>query len=276
VFRSLLSQLVDAAEPAAAKTCRASALGLAAACCLAPGIAHAGPPYVTDDPEPVELHHFELYLATQGGYDRDNNLAFTAPHLEANYGAAPDLQLHLIAPLQYAHPSGAPAAYGYGDTEVGVKFRFVREGDVLPQVGVFPLLELPTGDSARGLGTGQTQAFLPLWLQKSFGPWLSYGGGGYWINPGSGNRNWWFVGWHLEVKLGAISPGFEIFHETSAHEGEAGEMRFNLGTVIDLSDLHHLMLSAGRTLEAGAPAFQWYLAYQLTIGPAESKASATP
>jgi hypothetical protein len=185
---------------------RALALTLAAACCLVPTTARSGPPYVTDDPEPVEYHHLEAYLATQGGYDRHGNLSFSAPHVEVNYGAVPDLQLHLIAPLQYARPAGGPAAYGYGDTELGAKFRFVHEGDVVPQVGTFPLLELPTGDSERGLGAGRLQAFLPLWLQKSIGPLLTYGGGGYWINPGPGNHDWLFVGFHLEAKLGRVSP----------------------------------------------------------------------
>jgi hypothetical protein len=42
---------------------------------------------------------------------------------------------------------------------------------------------VPTGNAERGLGTGHTHGFMPLWLQKSFGKWLTYGGG-YWINPG--------------------------------------------------------------------------------------------
>jgi len=248
---------------------RGLVLSLATVTLAVPSITPAGPPYVTDDPEPVEFHHFELYLASQGGYDRDHNIAFTAPHLEVNYGVVPDLQLHLVAPLQYVHPSGGTVAYGIGDVELGTKFRFIHESAVAPQVGVFPLVELPTGDSTSGLGTGQTQVFLPLWIQKGFGPFLSYGGGGYWINPGAGNRNWWFIGWHLEVRLGPVSPGLEVFHQTSQHEGESGETRFNLGAVLDLSDLHHILASAGRTLETGQPAFQWYLAYQLTFGLAE-------
>ncbi len=247
---------------------RALRSGLVAAFCLVPASAQAGPPYVTDDPEPVELHHWEFYLATQGGYDRDRNLAFTAPHVEVNYGVLPDLQLHLIAPMQYARPVGGPAAYGYGDTELGAKLRLVHEGELVPQVGTFPLVELPTGDSARGLGAGRTQVLLPLWLQKSVGPLLAYGGGGYWINPGPGNHNWLFTGFHLEAKLGPVAPGFEIFHGTSRHEGEPGETRFNLGAVIDVSEEHHVLVSAGRALGAGMPAFQWYLAYQLTVGPA--------
>jgi hypothetical protein len=33
---------------------------------LFPGSATAGPPYRTDDPEPVELHHWEFYTFTTG------------------------------------------------------------------------------------------------------------------------------------------------------------------------------------------------------------------
>lgn len=67
----------------------------------------------------------------------------------------------------YVTPGGA---FGVGDVEVGAKYRFVRETARRPQVGVFPMLELPTGDASRGLGNGQLCARLPVWLQKSAGP----------------------------------------------------------------------------------------------------------
>jgi len=57
----------------------------------------AGPPFVTDDPEPVELHHWEIYLATQQYHNADG-WSGTSPHLEINYGVLPDVQLHIIAP----------------------------------------------------------------------------------------------------------------------------------------------------------------------------------
>jgi hypothetical protein len=79
--------------------------------------ASAGPPYVTDDPEPVELRHWELYLASQSFHDRDGWTG-TAPHIEVNYGAVPDVQLHVIAPLAYAAPAQGKASLGYGDTEL--------------------------------------------------------------------------------------------------------------------------------------------------------------
>jgi len=46
-------------------------LTLGIACVLVPAAAHAGPPYVTDDPEPVECLHWGFYLATQNEFTPD-------------------------------------------------------------------------------------------------------------------------------------------------------------------------------------------------------------
>jgi len=236
---------------------------------LAPSLAVAGPPYVTDDPEPVEYRYWEIYLATQDVAGPGGDWSGTLPHVEVNYGVLPGVQLHLIAPLVYDRPAGGPMQYGYGDTELGVKWRFVDEGEWIPMIGVFPLLELPTGNAGRGLGTGQVQAFLPLWLQKSFGPWTTYGGGGFWINPGEGNRNFWFVGWQAQRRLGDhLTVGAEIFYTSPRHVDEGGEVRFDVGAVVDLSDIHHLLASGGTRI--GAPfSGQFYLAWQVTFGPGE-------
>ena len=72
---------------------------------FAPGTALAGPPFLTDDPEPVEYKHWEIYLASQYKHDRDQESA-TFPHVEINYGLIPNVQIHLIAPMQYVKPEG--------------------------------------------------------------------------------------------------------------------------------------------------------------------------
>ena len=109
--------------------------------------AHAGPPFVTDDPEPVDYKHWEIYLSTQQYHNADG-WSGTAPHLEINYGVVPDVQLHVIAPLSYDRPVGGRTNYGYGDTELGVKYRFVHETDTCPMIGIFPFIELPSGGCA--------------------------------------------------------------------------------------------------------------------------------
>ncbi len=221
---------------------------------------------MTDDPEPVDYQHWEVYLASQLAHD-SGGWSGTAPHIEINYGVVPNVQLHVIAPAIVDAPTHGRTRYGYGDTELGTKVRFVQETTWRPQVGVFPLLEVPTGDHRRGLGSGHTKAFLPLWLQKSFGPWTTYGGGGYWLNPGKGNRDGAFVGWQIQRQaLSNLNVGAEVFHQTPQEEGGEPETRFNIGCVFDFSETHHLLLSAGRGLQ-GPNEAQLYLAYQLTFGP---------
>ena len=226
--------------------------------------AHAGPPYTTDDPEPVEHLHWEFYLATQDAITPEGATG-TAPHVEVNVGAAPNLQLHLIAQMSYASPARGPTTYGPGDVELGAKLRFVQEGKWVPMVGTFPLVELPLGSSSRGLGTGHAQVFLPIWLQKSLGAWTTYGGGGLWVNPGPGNLNYGFVGLVVQRRLSKLAtPGAEVFYTSADHTGGGGNLRFNLGLVLDFNDENHLLLSAGRSI-AGDSRFQGYLAYQLTL-----------
>ena len=109
---------------------------------------------------------------------------------------------------------------GYGDTELGAKYRFVQQTDCIPEIGTFPLLELPTADQSRGLGDAHPQLYLPIWMQKDFGKWTTYGGGGYWINPGTYNQNWWYMGWYVGWLVqrqitDRFALGTEVFHETA-------------------------------------------------------------
>jgi len=224
----------------------------------------AGPPFFTDDPEPVEYKHWEVYLASQYSRTADDRSG-TAPHVEVNFGAFPNLQLHVIAPAAFDRPPGGPAAYGYGDTELGAKYRFIQETGLRPQVGTFILVEAPTGDADRSLGNGKTQVFLPLWLQKSWGPWTTYGGGGYWINPGEGNQNWGYVGWLLQRDLTkALTLGGEIFHRTPNTIGGESGTGFTGGGQVNFGEHYHLLFSMGRDC-SGPDRLTRYLAFQWTF-----------
>ncbi len=231
------------------------------------GLLKAGPPFATDDPEPVPYQHWEIYTASQVTREHGGDWSGTLPHVEINYGVTPDVQLHLIAPMAFSSPKGGNAQYGYGDTELGMKYRFVPETDYLPQIATFPLIELPTGDQALGLGSGHTDLFLPIWLQKSFGKWTSYGGGGYWINPGPENQNWWFVGWLLQRKITEhLTLGAEIFHGTASEREGSSETKINGGGIWDLSERYHILFSAGHSVQ-GPSNLIGYLAFQITFGP---------
>jgi hypothetical protein len=222
--------------------------------------AWAGPPFLTDDPEPVELGHWEFYVASQWSL-ADHAATGSAPHFEVNYGALPELQLHAIIPATLAWQSGEPVHYGLGDIELGAKLRFVKEGDWRPQIGIFPLVLPATGSAARGLGAGKTQVLLPIWIQKSFGEWTTYGGGG--VHLASGDNDvvaGWLVQRHF---MGKLTLGTEVF-VTIPTNGLPTETQLNFGFVVDFSALHHLLASGGPAFGAADRA-QAYLAYQLTI-----------
>lgn len=248
-------------------------LALAAILALLPSLAMAnrfGPPYFTDDPEPVDFHHWEVYFASIYTHSM-GQISGTFPHIEVNYGAAPNLQLHIIGPAAFNQPVGGARTYGYGDTEIGVKYRLVQEDKRTPMLGVFPLVEAPTGSASKGLGTGQTRVFLPVWAQKTFGTWQSYGGGGYWINPGTGNQNYWFFGWQAQNQVTKqLSLGAEVFHATVSTVGGEQESGFNVGAVYDLDEGHHVMFSVGRDF-GGQVGLAAYAAFQWTFGPHEKK-----
>ncbi len=231
---------------------------------LVPVGALAGPPFLTDDPQPVEFQHWEFYLASIDFKSKDGWVG-DGPHMEINYGVVPNVQLHLIAPVAYNSPTVGTGHYGYGDTELGVKFRFVQETKNIPMVGIFPLLEVPSGSARESLGTGRLHALLPVWLQKTWGTWTAYGGGGYGINPGPGLQNYSFVGTVLQKQvLKPLLVGVEVYHQTAPVVNARGDTAFNVGTVFDFSEAHHLLFSAGRSIN-GPTNFQCYFAYQWTF-----------
>jgi hypothetical protein len=235
---------------------------------LAAQSAKAGPPFITDDPEPVDFRHWEVYISSIYTHNAVGSFG-TLPHLEINNGVAPNLQLHIILPAAFSTAPGGPTLYGLGDTELGAKFRFVQESKRSPMVGIFPLLEVPSGDAGRGLGSGHLQTFLPVWIQKSWGSWTSYGGGGYWINPGAGNRDYWQFGGLIQRDLNKRwTLGVELYYLTSSAVGIRDQFNFNFGGQYNFDEGHHLLFSAGRSL-SGNTDFMSYIGYQWTFGPHE-------
>lgn len=232
---------------------------------LAPS-AWAGPPFVTDDPETVDYHHGEFYISSQYANNKDGKEG-TLPHFEFNYGIVPDVQVHLLVPLAFSRLNGGPTTYGFGDIEVGVKYRFIHESKYVPQVGIFPIVHIPTGDSDRNLGGGHVPLFLPVWIQKSWEQWTTYGGGGYWVNPGSGNKNFWQLGWLVQRDITKyLTLGTEIFYFSKDTDAGRDQTGYNIGGVLNLSEDHHILFSAGSYI-AGDNRFSAYLGYQWTFGP---------
>ncbi|MDD2357581.1 MAG: transporter [Thiovulaceae bacterium] len=208
----------------------------------------AGPPFMTDDPVPVDYKHSEFYIFST--YDKTNDGQETAiPAFEYNYGVLPDVQLHVMMPFISSQPNGSKTEYGLSDIELGAKYRFIQETENIPQVGIFPMAEIPTGDSNKGLGNGKTWWRLPVWMQKSFGEWTSYWGGGYVINEADGQKNYIFGGVQVQKDVGTKwSLGGEIFaREKDTVDGMSATI-LNFGGFYKFTPDFNLLFSAGRSI----------------------------
>ena len=101
--------------------------------------AWAGPPFQTDDPEPIDYKNYEFYtFASADGTAVEMDTA--GPAAEFNWGALPNVHLHIIVPLAAILPSNnpsfapagtGPSAVGLGDIETGIKYP-LRAGNQAP------------------------------------------------------------------------------------------------------------------------------------------------
>src|SRR6202142_2456517 len=176
----------------------------------APHLWGQGPPYQTDDPVPVDLHHYEFYIF--GGVDgTPAEIDSTGPAFEFNWGAIPRVQLHAILPLGGVFPSNnpvyfpggtGPSAFGLTDIELGAKIAYIKESKYIPQIGTFTMFEIPTGSYDKGLGVGKVWYKLPLWFQKNIGHWHLEGGPGATIVPQPQYRNFPDGGFLVKYPVG--------------------------------------------------------------------------
>src|ERR1700732_2595986 len=85
----------------------------------------AGPPYVSDDPQPTDYKHFEIYTFNSGTTTRDGASLDTG--IDFNYGAAPDRQLTATVPIGFDSPAGGGTRIGLSNIELAAKYRFLHQ-----------------------------------------------------------------------------------------------------------------------------------------------------
>ncbi|MDE2411407.1 MAG: hypothetical protein KGM18_06470 [Sphingomonadales bacterium] len=228
---------------------------LAAPLLAMPVAAFAGPPFLTDDPQPTELHHWEIYDFVSGeGADGQTSLA---GGLDLNYGAVRDVQLTVVLPLE--KEPGLPL-HG-GDIELAAKFRFLdhRDRSVPVDVSFFPRVFLPTGrDSHR------TRLLLPLWVEHDAGAWQIFGGGGYTLNPGPGQRDYWQQGVAVNRAINErLQLGLEYFGQQADVTGGRATHLLNLGATLRIGGPFSLLGSFGRGLNRRQTVFYSALKFDL-------------
>lgn len=231
---------------------------------MVPSCVRAGPPYLSDDAEPTDYRHYEIYAFANG--DVGDNGSGGEAGIDFNYGATPDLQLTAVLPAAYAQPDAAPAAVNLGNIELAGKYRFLHQDDIGVDVAVFPRVFLPAGSAK--VGERHVSFLLPIWVQKDWGKLSGFGGGGCVLNRGRDSRNFCLVGWAMTYQLlPKLQVGGELFHQTAdAVSGRASTV-VGAGVKYDLSDNYHLLGYIGPTVQNAAEAgrYTWYASALFTF-----------
>ena len=137
----------------------------------------------------------------------------------------------------YAPGGTGSSAFGLTDTELGVKYGFIKQTKSRPQIGSFTMFELPTGNSNKGLGVGKPWYKLPIWAEKEFGPWSLCGGMGYTVVPQTGYDNYLYGGFLVKREMNKkLEMSAEIF--SHAREGFAAAQT-QASTMIDAGGYYH-------------------------------------
>jgi hypothetical protein len=199
----------------------------------------AGPPYITDDPEPTDTGHWENYLYIESARVPGQTPTPEAG-IEINYGVLENTQLTWSVPL---NPNPGPGGLGvvWAPLGGGVKYRFIEENENgwRPQVAFFPQVSIPVGPATSGAPVTE---LLPIWMQKRSGPWTVFGGGGFTVNPGPGNRNYLIYGLAVQRQvLDNLALGVEMFGQSRDSMSDHATRAVGVAAQYDFNDTWHLV-----------------------------------
>jgi hypothetical protein len=224
----------------------------------------AGPPYVSDDPEPTNYQHFEIYTFSNGTASRGD--IGGASGIDLNYGAAPNLQLTATLPMGFDNPAAGNASFGPGNIELAAKYRFLRQDSFGLDVAVFPRVFLPS--PTRNIGSETPSLLLPVWVQKDWsGGWSAFGGGGCVIS-GRAAQDFCLAGGVVTYQvLPKLQLGVELFHRTADDIGTPATSSIGIGARYDIDDTYHLLGYVRRGIQNAneTDQYSWYASVLFTF-----------
>ncbi|HEY1679868.1 MAG TPA: transporter [Candidatus Sulfotelmatobacter sp.] len=106
---------------------------------------------------------FEHFWVADGSHRQD----FTGG---LRLGITPNMDLHWASIDYLSLSANGTAVEGFGDTWVGVKYRFFPESTVWPGLGAFYQVKIPSGSEREGLGSGEIDHSLAILISKDFHP----------------------------------------------------------------------------------------------------------
>jgi len=211
-------------------------------------LAQGGPPFITDDPGTPEKGHWELNVAWTTER-HPGETAHELPLFDLNYGLTERIQLKYEVAHLMLKETGASTERAVGNSEVGVKWRFLDDSASGWSASVYPQFEFRTpGSNAvdRGLAADETTLVLPLEIQREVDGWGVNAEVGA-LCPSKSDSGWIYgivaaheVNEHLEVGVELHGEGDSSLSRT--------QLCANVGVRVKLSPHFVLLASVGREL----------------------------
>lgn len=232
-----------------------------------PVLAHAGPPMLTGDPGTPGDGKWEINIATTLEKHRSES-RWEAPALDLNYGLGEHVQLSYEVPWIMLFPSGEDTKSGLGNSNIGVKWRFLDEEKHGIAMSTKPEFEFnpPTSSADRGLVDDGMVFRLPVQLEKKLGPFTADLEFGRAFKQRQSDA--WIYGFLLGHKVTEELALLGEIHGAGRPNFRQHETVFNFGAVYDLGKHYSALLSAGRSFQSAAsdaPTLLLYVGMQLRL-----------
>ncbi len=209
--------------------------------------AMGSPPLITDDPGTPGPGRWEINVGVTTER-RPGERAAELPLIDLNYGIGETVQLKYEVPYLVQEQAGQPRDSRFGDSALGVKWRFHDSEKDGTTVSVYPQLQFNNPGSSsdeRGLVEHGAVFLLPLQLQKNLG--------GVTLNLQLGREfrsteSAWLYGMALSHQL---RKNVEIAVElagAAAARLDRSQLTLNGGVVFEVSERCSVMFSVGREL----------------------------
>jgi hypothetical protein len=236
-------------------------------------LAQGGPPYYTNDPGTPGNHNWEINLGYMPFFYNGQSVSHT-PDVDINFGVGDRIQLtYENAWLRVQNP-GSKTAYGLGQSNPGVKWRFYDAGESGLSVSVFPQLFLNNPNDAvrRGITSASEAVLLPFEFSKRFGPIdVDYEIGYQWVHQGH-------TGWLTGLVVGhdftpKLEGDVELYNQGTFHPSE-NQPTIDFGARYKIHSPVILLFMAGRSLESARSNQSYFVGYfgiQLLLPPKSYK-----